>query len=205
MPRGVYKRTEEQKDRIRELSQKYGFQKGCITWNKGKTDIYSKDTLKQMSEIKKGKPIWNKGLKTGLIPKSAFKKGHKPVHTLLGKHLSMEHKRKISEANKGEKSKSWKGGITPLNRAIRNSLEYQQWRSDVYKRDYWTCQTCNKKGGKIKLHAHHIKPFTQILQDNNITDVIEAQFCEELWDIDNGITLCWDCHKLAHKEDKNER
>lgn len=32
-------------------------------WNKGKKGIYSQETLKKMSEAKKGKPSWNKGLK----------------------------------------------------------------------------------------------------------------------------------------------
>src|SRR3990167_457739 len=30
---------------------------------------------------KKGSTPWNKGLKTGLIPRTAFKKGHIPYHT----------------------------------------------------------------------------------------------------------------------------
>lgn len=57
-------------------------QKGRKSWNKGKTDIYSEETKKKMSESKKGK------------------------------HLSEEHKRKISESQKGRKSwnkdKYWK-------------------------------------------------------------------------------------------------
>lgn len=37
--------------------------KGRIPWNKGKTNIYSEETLKKMSESSKGKSSWNKGLK----------------------------------------------------------------------------------------------------------------------------------------------
>ena len=34
---------------------------GQIAWNKGKTDIYTKEALEKMSEGHKGKPTWNKG------------------------------------------------------------------------------------------------------------------------------------------------
>ena len=103
----------------------------------------------------------------------------------------------------GKDAANWQGGITSLHFAIRNCSEYKQWRSDVYSRDYWTCQTCDKKGGKIKIEAHHIKPFAQIIKENNVTSLIEAQLCSELWDIDNGVTLCENCHNLAEKEYRN--
>lgn len=48
--------------KARSLSQK-GKNKGKIPWNKGKTDIYSKETLDKMSIIKKGKPSKSKGIK----------------------------------------------------------------------------------------------------------------------------------------------
>lgn len=68
-------------------------------------------------------------------------------------------------------------------RAIRNSSDYCAWRASVYKRDFYTCQNCGAVGGK--LNAHHIKPF--------------AKYPDLRLDINNGITLCDKCHKLAHK------
>lgn len=67
-------------------------------------------------------------------------------------------------------------------REIRNSEEYRQWRAAVFERDHYTCQNCGKTGGG--LNAHHIKPF--------------SKHPELRFDVDNGITLCTECHKLAH-------
>lgn len=131
----------------------------------------------------------------------------------LGSHRSEKTRKKISEklkgryhtkkqrdekrlyVRRGENHHNWNGGITPLSDQIRRLPEYKQWRSDVYQRDNWTCQTCEQRGGKLE--AHHIKEFAQIIKDNNITNIWEAQFCEELWDINNGVTLCVECHNLT--------
>ena len=61
-------------------------------------------------------------------------------------------------------------------------------------RDNFICQECGYNKGRI-LQAHHIKPFTEILVKYNIKTLEEALDCEELWDINNGITLCEYCHK----------
>ncbi len=85
----------------------------------------------------------------------------------------------------GEKHFNWKGGITTSNRMIRRSLEYKLWKEAVFKRDDYTCSWCgarNNKGlGKsIKIEADHIKPF--------------SHYPELRFSIDNGRTLCVDCH-----------
>jgi hypothetical protein len=79
----------------------------------------------------------------------------------------------------GEKSNLWKGGITPVNAAIRTSLEYKNWRRFVFGRDDYTCQECGIRG--VYLHADHIKPF--------------AYFPELRFETSNGRTLCVPCHK----------
>ncbi len=93
-----------------------------------------------------------------------------------------ESRKKISESIKREKNPNWKGGITPENRKIRAGIDFRLWREAIFARDNWTCQDCNKKG--IYLHPHHIKPF--------------AKYPELRMAIDNGITLCINCHEKIH-------
>jgi hypothetical protein len=113
-------------------------------------------------------------------------------------YLSKIHKGKKLWKNrinviKGEHCWNWKGGITPLQFKIRNSHKYRLWRSDVFTRDNFTCVICNTRGGSLE--AHHIKFFSIIIKENNINSLEEALNCEELWNINNGITLCLCCHK----------
>jgi len=104
---------------------------------------------------------------------------------------------KICRGKIKEEQSNWKGGITPLRHSIRTNFKSRQWRSDVFTRDNFTCQECGQVGGK--LNAHHIKSFSSIIQKYEITTLEEALQCEELWNINNGITLCKKCHKKIHK------
>lgn len=114
-------------------------------------------------------------------------------HPLFGKHLSDEHKRKLSEIGKmredlkGENHPMWKGGINRIktdNEISRNSRKYllSLWSNEVKVRDNWTCQICHDRNSK--LNSHHIKSF--------------KYFPNDRFDIDNGITLCVECHKWIH-------
>jgi uncharacterized protein YlzI (FlbEa/FlbD family) len=91
----------------------------------------------------------------GGIPNARiFPKGHKPANFIDG--TSNNHSRKI-----------------------RTSVEYDEWRRSVYKRDNFTCQECGKRGGR--LNAHHIKSI--------------LLFPELTFAVENGTTLCVTCHE----------
>jgi len=176
------------------------FQKGCIPWNKGKTgvQIYLKGGHHNLAtEFKKGHIPWHKN-KTGVYSKEALgkmseshigqtsgNKGKKQPHT-------EEWKGMMREKFKGENHWNWQGGITSLQRRIRNSFEYRLWRSDVFTRDNFTCQECGRKPSNIR--AHHITTFSDIVLFNDIRTFEQAKECEELWNINNGITFCEKCH-----------
>jgi len=99
---------------------------------------------------------------------------------------------------------NWRGGVNPLNMAIRTSKEYCEWRWGVFSRDKFTCIVCGtKKSGSFE--AHHINPFSKIVSEmavsNTALDLIRfAKTYSPLWDISNGITLCCDCHIEEHKK-----
>ena len=167
--------------------------------------------------FKKGNIPWNKD-----IPRTEEEKIN-ISNSLRGRHLSERHKKKIghpenqyhlgilhTEKTKrqisktlkgkyvGDKNWNWQGGKTLISFIIRNSFRSRQWRDDVFTRDEFTCQECGQVGGR--LNAHHIKPFASILRKYEIITIEEALECEELWSINNGITLCEECH--SHKPKK---
>ncbi|MCK9370945.1 hypothetical protein M0R04_13625 [Candidatus Dojkabacteria bacterium] len=133
--------------------------------------------------------------KKGRKKTAGFVKGdkHKP-ETI--ERIRMKKKGSICP-NPGALSNLWKGGITPIMKFLRTCTRYIQWRADVFTKDNFTCVWCGAKSGNgkaVELNADHIKPFYVILREYKITDIENALKCEELWDINNGRTLCRQCH-----------
>ena len=155
-------------------------------------------TFKKGNQFAKGKHP-KKEFKKGIYQGHGFKKGNKPWNK--EKKLSENHKSMLSKNHadlSGSNHPNWQGGITSLTTKIRTSLKYKQWRSEVFTRDKWICQTCNKRS-EGDIEAHHIKEFSKIIKENNILTLEEALKCLELWNINNGVTLCLDCHNLTKK------
>jgi hypothetical protein len=162
----------------------------------------SEETRKKMSEAMKGERNPNFGNHKKLL--EAHKK--KISEAMKGNKLSEESRKKLSETLKRKKIKPpslkgaehprWKGGVSPIEKRLRRSIKYRLWRESVFARDNWTCQSCNEKDRK-KLITHHIKSSMQTIKENNITSIAEAQMCKELWDTNNGVTLCNKCHRLT--------
>jgi len=110
---------------------------------------------------------------------------------LRDRRHSLETRKKMSAAQKGAKSSSWRGGISSVNERIRLSLEFRQWRAAVFQRDRYTCQKCGAKhqvGSRPELHPHHIKPF--------------AKYLDLRFVVSNGLTLCKECHREVHRNGK---
>ena len=103
---------------------------------------------------------------------------------------------------RGELSHNWKGGVTTLNRAIFKSKEYSEWRTSVFIRDLFKCRMplCVAEG---KVQAHHIKTFSNLLNESKAKTLEEVRNFQPMWDIRNGITLCPPCHsKVTWKEEQ---
>lgn len=101
-----------------------------------------------------------------------------------GRKHKVESRLKMSESHKGEKSILWRGGLTQKNLLLRQGVEYKLWREKVFERDNYTCVLCkipSQKGNRKEINADHIKPW--------------AYFPELRFDLENGRTLCVDCHK----------
>lgn len=113
---------------------------------------------------------------------------------MWGRKLSVEHKKKIGDSERGERHHNWKGGITPEMTRIRLSPRYRLWRKDVFKKDNYTCQAkCSVRGGE--LNADHIKPFSLIIKEEEIKTLSDISPGSQLWDVNNGRTLCIKHHK----------
>lgn len=77
----------------------------------------------------------------------------------------------------GNENTKWKDG--PVK---RSGTSQQRFRKLVLQRDGKVCRQC---GSSDNLHAHHVLPFK------------DAPALR--WDIDNGITLCFQCHSNLHQ------
>jgi len=152
-----------------------------------------KHTEKSKKKIGKANSIALKGYH----PVNEFKKGNKIGFKKGNKLWENNPKFKENQFKNGKDHLNWKGGITPLVRRIRDCFKYRQWHSDIFTRDDFICQDCGKRGGYLE--AHHLKEFTQIISENKIKNLEEALNCEELWNINNGQTLCKKCHDKTKK------
>lgn len=88
------------------------------------------------------------------------------------------------EGLKGDKSPLWNPNLTNDDREKGRKIEgYNDFIKNVYQRDDYTCQYCNKKSNG-DIVAHHLNGYSW--DKENRTNV------------DNGVTLCECCHKKFH-------
>lgn len=111
-----------------------------------------------------------------------FKSKKKPHSNNRNTYCSIICRNLGYRAYKGLLNPNWQGGKGTEHQRIRQTKDYMEWRKSVYTRDDYTCQECGKRGGK--LHAHHKEHF--------------AQVPEKRLDINNGTSLCKECHGKIH-------
>lgn len=171
------KHTEESK---RKNSLSHKGQKPWITGRK-----QSEEAKKRMSDSHKLyfvlHPEAREKIRLANIGKKQSKETiQKRISKCIGVKRTPEQRLRISKGHpKGEKCHFWKGGKVSENYRLRREVRYKIWRDSVYQRDNYTCQECREKGGKLT--SHHIKSW--------------AKYPELRYDINNGITLCLNCHK----------
>lgn len=143
--------------------------------------VISDLTRKKMGDSHRGKHYHSQEFKDKLAKRNRSQVIiNKIKEKLTGRKWSQELRNKLSAEN----SHLWKGGITPINKQIRNSLKYKLWRKSVFERDNYTCLWCKAhtgSGKRVELQADHIKPF--------------ATFVELRFSLNNGRTLCRPCHQ----------
>jgi hypothetical protein len=149
----ISEKTKVKLSEARKKNNPGSFKRGEMNPGKHKSDKWKEN----ISNSKKGKPAWNRGIKgTGGHNKTSFKKGRAPW-------------------NKGKTYKGWKwkkGTKTPESQAIRNSREYRLWRTAIFEKNNFTCQKSGQRGGRLE--AHHINNFEEkkelrLAIDNGIT------------------------------------
>jgi len=180
------KHTKETIEKIKKTILKK-YPNGRTPYNKGKQR--SEETKQKISKSKKGNTKPNK---------TSFKKGQ--VSPNKGKTLDwMLGEKNCNFGKFGKIHPKWVEEKKALfTKQIRSCFKYRQWRSDVFTRDNFTCQDCGLN--KCYVEAHHIKEFAEILKEYAIKKLSEAFSCEELWNINNGVTLCKKCHEKYRKK-----
>jgi hypothetical protein len=122
---------------------------------------------------------------------------------------------KLSKRFLGSGGSNWKGGICPLRTLIRCYRKNKIWTKKIFCRDKYTCQECFEVGGNLE--AHHIKTFSKILQEflkeySYLSPISDKEILFKLaihykpfWDINNGKTLCKECHKKWRKPRNDDK
>lgn len=78
------------------------------------------------------------------------------------------------------------GRRTPRITQIRQSAEHKKWRRNILERDGMACVWC---GNKDRLQVDHIIPLAHLLNEMDLGQNVD------LYDPDNGRTLCVPCHE----------
>lgn len=105
---------------------------------------------------------------------------------------NMEWRKKLSRRFLGS---NWPKDEKTLKYRIKRNFRYKLWKNSVLERDGFKCTICHSTEN---LHVHHKIEFDSIItqyKQQLINCDLEIPI---LWDINNGVTRCRDCHKISH-------
>lgn len=144
----------------------------------------------------RGKIPWNKGLPMTELAKaklSEAKKGKKAPW--MNGNQNITGSKNPNYQKTGEEHPCWREEKKrPFYKSVRELYQYKNWRTKVFERDRYSCIFCKEKG--IELNSdHYPKRFIDIMREYDIQTLEQARACEELWDTNNGRTLCVQCHR----------
>jgi len=153
----------------------------------------------KLSKSLKGK---NKGKKLGSLSEETKRKMSLATKGKKRGPLSEETRRKISISKTGKKLGPYseehrrnislgQGGDGILDKDRFNHSKLGTWSLDVRKRDDYICQHCHLDGipNAGEIEAHHI--------------VSKSLFPQYAYDLDNGQSLCKECHSIEHHKRPN--
>lgn len=129
---------------------------------------------------------------------------------MYGKEHSITTKLKMTNSRigkTGENATAWKGGKNSITRSVKQICHTRyNWYYRVYQRDGFCCTKC---GSKHKLDAHHKNPMAKMIKELCKDKIFGTRHEQIEWlvsnpliideKLENGITLCRECHKDEHK------
>lgn len=167
-----------------------------VTWTNLHRNVAKRsDVRAKIAASRKGKPTTSgvacspekrEKISASLIGKPT---GRRPSDKSIAAFTAAGRKNLRHES--GAAHPNWKGGLTPIRQIDYGSEQYKNFVKSCLQRDNYTCKKCgaqNGEGFKIRLQVHH--------------KISYGERPDLRYTVDNGITLCFWCHKSAHRGKK---